>query len=164
MAAVGEIAGETVKSSIALAIRSAFAVTSGTPPSTVYPVIYKEKIVQNMKKPCFFIWVMDVKVEKKMNNNYDLTFQMNVRHHPADDDESAYETLMAIGLKLTEVLSAVFMPISVKGIAANKKVKGTQTSYNITDNVLQFYTTYALKAFNPQEEVEKMEQLIINNL
>ena len=105
-----------------------------------------------------------MKVEKRMNNNYDLTFQMNVRYHPDDKDESSYETLMAVGLKLTEVLSAVFMPISIKGIAANKKVKGTQTSYNITDNVLQFYTTYALKAFIPQEEVEKMEQLIINNL
>lgn len=164
MAAIGEIAGETVKSSIALAIRSAFAVASGTPPSTVYPVIYKEKIIQNMSKPCFFIWVMDVKVEKQMGNNYELTFQMNVRYHPADDNESSYQTLMAIGLNLTEVLSAVFMPISINCTAANKKVKGTQTSYNITDNVLQFYTTYSLKAFIPQEEVEKMEQLIINNL
>lgn len=164
MAAIGEIAGETVKSSIALAIRSAFAVTSGTPPLTVYPKIYKEKVIQDMVKPCFFIWVMDVKAEKRMNYNYDLTFQMNIRYHPADDDESSYETLMGVGLKLTEVLSAVYMPISINGTAANKKVKGTQTSYNITDNVLQFYTTYSLKAFIPEEEIEKMEQLIINNL
>ena len=164
MATAGEIVGETVKSALSLTIRSAFAVTSGTPPTTVYPTIYKEKIIQGMSKPCFFIWVMEVDSEKRMNNNYDLTFQMNVRYHPADDDEAAYETLMGIGLKLTEVLSLVDMPISVNGTAVNKKVKGTQTSYNITDGVLQFYTTYKLKAFVPQEAAPAMGELTINNI
>ena len=67
---VGEITGESIKSAIALKIKSGFAITSGSPPITIYPNIYKEKIVQGMEKPCFFIWVMDISQEKLMRNNY----------------------------------------------------------------------------------------------
>ena len=70
--------GESIKSAISLKIKSNFAITSGEPPITIYPTIYKEQMVQGMDKPSFFIWQMDVEQEKLMRNNYERVYQMNV--------------------------------------------------------------------------------------
>ena len=57
--------GESIKSAIALKLKSGFAYTNeDSPPITIYPNIYKEKVVQGMKKPAFFIWVMEVSQEE----------------------------------------------------------------------------------------------------
>lgn len=155
----GEITGETIKSAIAIKVHNTFAVTNGTPPITTYPTIYKEKIIQDMNKPCFFIWIMEGGSEKRMNDNYDLTYQMNIRYHPKDHDEKAYENLSHIAIDLVEALSSIEVPILVNDIPVDKKVRGTQITYEIVDGVLQFYVTYKLKAFIPQTSGPAMGDL-----
>jgi len=168
---VGEITGESIKSAIALKLKSSFAITNGQPPITIYPTIYKEKIVQGMKKPCFFIWVMDVSQEKLMRNNYTRDYQMNIRYHPEDKDTKTYETLSAIGNKLLDKLTLIEVPIFIgrydsggNPIEDKKPVRGMQMSYEITEDVLQFYVTYSIKAKQVIDEIPDMGTLeIIQN-
>ncbi|NMA84751.1 MAG: hypothetical protein GX962_12925 [Epulopiscium sp.] len=169
---VGEIKGESIKSAIALKLRSGFAYTnSDTPPITIYPNIYKEKIVQGMKKPAFFIWVMDVRQEKLMRNNYERFYQMNIRYHPEENDTTTYETLADIGNKLFEVLLTIDVPIDLgrkdsegKPIEDKKPVRGSQMDFTIQDDILQFFVTYKIDAKQYQDKGPEMETLeIINN-
>jgi len=167
---VGEITGESIKSAIALKIRSSFAVTTGEPPITIYPTIYKEKVVQDMKKPCFFIWVMDVSQEKLMRNNYERLYQMNIRYHPEEKDPKTYETLADIGNKLLDYLTNINVPIFLgrydgegNPIEDSKPITGRQMNYEIKEDVLQMYVTYKVKAKQLMEEVPEMEQLEIIN-
>lgn len=157
------ITGETIKSSISQAIRNGFSVTEGVPPVVVYPVIYKEKMDQNSTKPCFFIWTNDVSVDKLMNDNYELTYQMNIRYFVEEDSENAYEKMCYTGLKLTEVLRYIYTKMIINNTEQMKRLTGTQIEFKIVENVLQFFVTYKIKAYIPLEEVTKMEQLIINN-
>lgn len=168
---VGEITGESIKSAIALKIKSSFAITNGSPPITIYPNIYKEKIVQGMKKPCFFIWVMDVSQEKIMRNVYTRDYQMNIRYHPEEKDTKTYETLADIGNKLLEYLTQIEVPIFLgrydnegEPIEDMKPIRGSQMSFEIKEDVLQFYVTYSIKAKQLVDEVPGMESLeIIQN-
>lgn len=168
---VGEITGESIKSAIALKIKSSFAITDGSPPITIYPTIYKEKIVQGMKKPCFFVWVMDVSQEKLMRNNYTRDYQMNIRYHPEDKDTKTYETLSDIGNKLLDKLTLIEVPIFIgrhdsggEPVEDKKLVRGIQMSYEIKEDVLQFYVTYSIKAKQVVDEVPDMGTLeIIQN-
>lgn len=168
---VGEIKGESIKSAIALKLRSGFAYTDNdTPPSIVYPNIYKEKIVQGMKKPAFFIWVMEVSQEKKLGNNYERFYQMNIRYHPKEDDTTTYETLADIGNKLMEVLLTIDVPIDLgekdlegRPVEGLKPVRGSQMDFTIQDDVLQFFVTYKIDIKLYQEKGPDMETLDINN-
>jgi len=170
MMAVGQITGETVKSAISLKIRSAFATTSGTPPVATYPTIYKEKIVQGMIKPCFFVWTMDVEQEKLMRNNYERVYQMNVRYHPEDNDLKRYQTLADIGNKLLEYLTQIEVPIFLgrydtegEPIEDMKPIRGGQMSFKIVDDVLQVFVTYIVKMKMVEAALPFMETLDIIN-
>ena len=168
---VGEITGESIKSAIALKLKSSFAITNGQPPITIYPTIYKEKIVQGMKKPCFFVWVMDVSQEKLMRNNYERLYQMNIRYHPEEKDPKTYETLVGIGNKLLGYLTTINVPIFLgrydgegNPIEDSKPITGRQMNYEIKEDVLQMFVTYKLKAKQALEAVPDMGTLeIIQN-
>ena len=167
----GQIIGETVKSAISLKIRSAFATTSGAPPVTTYPTIYKERMVQGMIKPCFFVWTMDVEQEKLMRNNYERVYQMNVRYHPEDNDLKRYQTLADIGNKLLEYLIQIEVPIFLgrydaegEPIEDMKPIKGSQMSFEIVDDVLQVFVTYVVKMKLVEAALPHMEQLFLNSI
>lgn len=167
---VGEVVGESIKSAIALKIRNGFAVTSGTPPVTTYPTIYKEQIVENMVKPSFFVWTMDAEQVWLMGSYYQRVYQMNIRYHTTDNDLKAYENLSAVGNTLLEVLRMIDVPIFLgrydnleNPIEDKKPVYGKLMSYKITDGVLQLYVTYVIKTKHKSEEVPDMETLEINS-
>lgn len=168
---VGEITGESIKSAIALKLRSSFAITNGTPPITIYPNIYKEKVVQGFKKPSFFIWVMDVSQEKLMRNNYERMYQMNIRYHPEEKDLTTYETLAEIGNKLLEYLRYIEVPIFLgrydtdgNPIEDTKPIKGDNLSFKITDDILQVYVNYVIKGKFKEAEKPQMQDLTINEI
>lgn len=164
MATAGQINGETIKSAIALKIRSAFASTNGSPPTTSYPTIYKEKVLQGMKKPCFFVWTMDVSPKKLMNNNYEFVHQMNIRFEPDDDDEEAYKTCMENAIVLTEALSKIDVPIEIDGDEVLKQIYGRNISYKIVEDVLQFYVTYTLRGYIPDTIIPVNMENILQNV
>lgn len=162
MSTIGEVTSETVKSAVSLAIKEAFTI-AGTPP--IYPKIYKEKIIQGMVKPCFFIWLTNVECNKLMLNNYNLVYSVNVRYHPEDNDDLTYEHLVNIGQTLNEVLDRIEIATDVNGSEFKLKVLGTQASYSIVDGILQYFVTYTLKVKKPSTIVEPgMDELEINQI
>jgi hypothetical protein len=164
MMAVGQITGETIKSAISLKIRSAFATSSGTPPVTLYPTIYKEKVVQGMVKPCVFVWTMDVSPVKRMNNSFELPYQMNIRYEPSEGDEEKYKSCMNAAMTLIEALSSINVPIDVDGEEVLKQVYGRNMEFSITDDVLQFFASYTLRGYVPEAATQPlMETLDIVN-
>jgi len=166
---VGEITGESIKSAISLKLKSNFANTSGTPPITIYPNIYKEQIVQKFKKPSFFIWVMDVSQEKLLGNKYERLYQMNIRYHPEEKDLKTYETLAEIGNQILKVLTYIEVPINLgrkdtlgNPIEDKKPVMGKQMSFKIIDDVLQVYVNYVIRGKFKELEKPHMQSLEIN--
>lgn len=147
----GEITGESIKSAIALKLKSSFATTTETSPLT----IYKEKMVQNMKKPCFFIWPIDVAAKKLMRNNYEITSQMLIKFFPKEDDVHAYMTAHQVGIELLEYLAEIELN--------EKPVAGKQMSFKIIDDVLQMFVTYKVKARTQLPTIPDMQILEIND-
>jgi len=162
---VGEIMGESIKSAISLKIKNNFTTINGKP-----PIIYKEQMVQGMKKPSFFIWQMDVSQEKLFGKNYERIYQMNIRYHPEDKDLKRYETLADIGNKLLEYLAYIEIPIITKyddkgnPIEEMKPVKGSQMSFKIVDNILQVFVTYVIRMKLKETQPPFMQQLFINSI
>ena len=167
---VGEITGESIKSAISRKIQSDFAITSGEPSITTYPTIYKEKIVQGSDKPCFFIWTMNVSQIKRMRNNYNRLYQMNVRYHPLDEDINKYKTLCDIGNRLLETLSKIDVGIDLGAvdnegnpIESLKPVIASDIDFKIVDDVLQVFVNYQIRGKQYVEEIADMQTLTINN-
>lgn len=154
----GEITGETIKSAISLKIANSIV--------TKEPNIriYKEKIIQNFKTPCFFIWTLDISHEKQMRNCYNRTYQMNIRFHLDNDFSQKYQELNSIGNLLMDILRTIDVPVSVKnGKEETRPVFGRQMSFKIDDGVLQMFVTYIIKTEAWIPEVPEMQTLDINN-
>lgn len=167
----GEITGEMIKSAIALKIKETFKAADTPASNFVYPTIYKEKIVQNMVKPSFFIWVVDVNQTKMMRNNFTREYQMNIRYHPEEKDPITYEVLADVGNKLLEHLAKLQVPIFAGRLDSDgeqveemRPVFGKQMSFIITDDVLQVFVTYAVKMKLVEAAMPFMKQLFINSL
>lgn len=157
---VGEITSMTIKSAIAKRIRTAFA--TGSTPNIVYPTIYKEQIQQGIVKPYFFIWTINRAQRKWMRYRWGLTFQMQVRYHPTDNDLAKYETLETVGAKLLETLSTIEVPISLNGTTETTIVAhGRELEYRIEDDVLLAYATYSLSTVAYTTPLADMEDLLL---
>lgn len=154
----GEISGETIKSAISLKITN--TITAANPSIK----IYKEKIVENFKKPCFFIWTMDVSHEKQMRNNYERTYQMNIRYHINENIPNKYEILCSAGNALMDALKEINVPVYIDDdLEELRPVFGKKMSYKIDEGVLQMFVTYIIKTKAWIPKVPDMQTLDINN-
>lgn len=152
-----EVNGEIIKSAIALKIRQNVTLQDNTPYK-----IYKERVVQGFTKPSFFIWTLDVDQQKQMRNNFERHYQMSVRVHLKDNATKTYEQLSELGNKLLCVLSLIDVPILVdSNTLGTLPVTGTQMSFNIVDDVLQFFVTYKIRIKQKLAEHSKMQVLNI---
>lgn len=140
MSLVNEISGDSVKSAISLKLKSSFAITSGSPPVTVYPTVYKEQIVQKAEPPCFFIWIIDTEQEKIGKNKYKRVYMTNIRYTPEYLQSNSYEQLARIGNIALEALKEIYLPVFTNPVAL---IRATNMSFKITDNVLQIFATYS---------------------
>ena len=154
-----EITGETIKSAMALNIKQNITLDDGSNFR-----IYKETTVQGLKKPCFFIWTLDVGQTKQMGNNYERVYQMNIRFHAQDDVDNLYERLCELGNKLLCSLARIYVPINIdEQTVVNKPVIGKQMSFNVVEDVLQVYVTYTIKIKQALEKTPEMTVLGIKN-
>jgi hypothetical protein len=159
---VGQMTGETIKSSIAMTIREFFKIMDGD--NVTYPVIYKEQIVQDFEKPSFFVWTIDVS-QRKEGRAYMRDYQMNIRYHPQEDDPNKFETLCQIGEELLSCLDYIQVPISTNGVTERTlPVKGSQMDFQIKDNILQFYVTYTIRVKKVESSIPLMKGLEINQI
>lgn len=159
--AVGQLTGETIISSIALAIRSFFA--TGTAPDIKYPKIYKERTVEGFYRPCFFIWSLPVETEKLLRDLYKKKFQMVVRYHPETGTDTTYEKLRQAGEDLVECLESINVPITINGTdEILLPVRGKDIEYKIEDGILQFFVTYIVQAKKAKvTQTDNMEEVSV---
>lgn len=157
---MGEITGEIIKSAIARNIKQNIKLADNFK-------IYKERTVQNMSKPCFFIWEMDVGQAKQMRNQYTRDYQMNIRFHAKEDSSKLFEQLSNLGNQLLESLALLQVPLRVldpdsnQVIEGTKPVKGVEMSFNIVENVLQVYVTYTIRMKKVLDELPIIQKLDI---
>lgn len=162
-----EVTGEILKSAIAGAIRKEFAIETGDPPVTIYPVITKEKTLQGTTKPSFFIWQLNVGQEQVNKDTIERTYHMNVRYFP-EQSTTLYEELDSIGNRLLGVLRSVDVPMIVSKQPDNlyslapRPVKGTDVEYKIEEDVLQVFANYTIRARIQKTPGPLMEDLTLN--
>lgn len=159
---IREISGESVKSAIALKLKSGYAEQIGSPPLTVEPTIYKEAMVQKIRTPCFFIWTMNITQRQTGRNRYRRNYQMNIRYHPQDNVPTSYEQLTRIGSMALEILRELTLPVFTSPELGGARVKGTELSYKLVENVLQIFVTYSFDGKFTEPEYPDMQTLIQN--
>jgi len=121
------IDGETVKSAISMKLAESF------PDLT----IYKEKVVQGMQKPCFFIWQLNVNCTQELRNRYNMLFNMIVRYHPQENIPDTYSKCADIGIRCIDHLSTIQVE--------NRPLQATSIRFEIVDDVLFVYADYSIR-------------------
>lgn len=155
----GEVFGDIIKNSMADKINSYFE----------SPTMYKEQIVQGLRKPSFFIWQTNLGQTKRMGRTFDRLYQMNVRYHPQDDLPNEYEHLCDVQNKLLECLSIIDVPMLTSDnnggyIAKQLPVIGTQMDSSISDGVLQVFVSYKITVKQVTVQTPQMNELNINKI
>lgn len=154
----GEITGELIKSAIAKQIKASHGAK-----------IYKEQIVQNFSRPCFFIWTVSVEQRQLTRQLFERVYMMEVRYHAQEEDTRLYETLCEVGNKLAYELKSVDVPILVKsgGEELTEQllpVKGTEIEFKVSEDVLIFNVNYNVKMKLPTTQQIPMQTLDIHNV
>lgn len=157
----GAITGEIIKSAIARRLSASFN-TDGKSYK-----IYKERIVQGMERPCFFIWTINVEQNKVGRGTYERHYMMQVRHHLPETEASDFEELCEIGTKLLQALNIIDVPILVRNdeelVETMLPVFGKKQEFKIDDDdVLLAYVTYTIRIRKQQEIRNPMESVTIN--
>lgn len=136
-----KIESETIKSAIAKMLANSF------PDKT----IYKNKVEQGMKRPCFFISQLNGMQEKESRNLYRRTYLMNIRYHK---DNPTRTELDEIGFELLGLLNELK--------DEDLFVFGSDAKYEIVDDVLQFFITYKVRVVKETDSLAIMNKLNIN--
>lgn len=158
----GTITGEIIKSAIARRLSASFN-TDGKSYK-----IYKERIVQGMQRPCFFIWTIIVEQTKVARDVYEWHYQMQVRYHLPETEASDFEELCEIGTRMLQALNAIDVPILVRNednelVEIQLPVFGKKMEYKIDDDdVLLLYATYDIRVRKGQGERNPMDSVTIN--
>ena len=112
--------------------------------------IYGEEIEQGFQEPCFFVQQLN-KPRKKEIQSYQDTVSFDIQYFLDEYEEDINEKYNVMGDKLFEILEYI-------AINENKKIRGSQMSYEIQDKVLHFYVTY-IYYLQMVDNKEKMKSL-----
>lgn len=133
-----EITSETIKSAMAKTL------------ALNYPevTLYKNKVSQGMKKPCFFITQLETENTEIRKNVFKRVYLMSVRFHK---DNALRIDLDSVGFDLLSIFNT--LELDGESVCYGKNLK-----YEIVDNVLQFFVTYTLNI------IKKVENTKVDNL
>ncbi|MBQ8299886.1 MAG: hypothetical protein IJX99_08580 [Clostridia bacterium] len=112
--------------------------------------IYGEEIEQGFEEPCFFVQQLQ-KPRKKEIQSYQDSVSFDIQYFLDINDEDINEKYNVMGDSLFEKLEYV-------SIDDNRKIRGSQMSYEIQDRVLHFYVTYTY-CLQVVQDREKMKSL-----
>jgi hypothetical protein len=119
--------------------------------------VYKEKVKQGLKEPCFFITLINMVHNSEPNNNGVWILPFDIKYHPKKID--GREEMFNIGDRLINGMGV----IEVKQYGP---ARGSNTNYQIIDGILHFFVNYNLR-FSTADEGVTMNELetkeMINN-
>lgn len=156
---IKEITGDAIKSAISLRLRSGFATTSGIPPVTTYPTIYKEQIVQGFSLPCFHIRQVNVDQRHGLNNNFFRDYYMEVSYHVDQTADDLRKQLDAVGSKALEVLSSVPIVVTDDLTPVTLSLRGRDMGFQVIEEVMVLLVTYTIQAKSSLSSVTDMATL-----
>ncbi|MEG0297621.1 MAG: hypothetical protein RR620_12955 [Clostridium sp.] len=137
---MAKILSETVKSAISLKIKSNYPDVN----------IYKNKVKQGMKMPCFFISQIDTSQEKVSKTVYKRDYVFNIRYHI---DASTRTELDEVGIDLLGILDQLEIDKDM--------FFGNKLRYEIIDEVLHVFVNYSIRLVKEDEGGIPMETLDI---
>lgn len=135
------LSGDAIKSAVARRLATLFEGIT----------VYKEKVNQHLKYPHFFILQINLSREKDLAPFNWLNYQLNIRYRPNKSFDSKYSELDQIGLDMMNGLEK----IEVEGTP----LRPTDMSYQIVDDVLQFFINFRMRVKKEKEERAVMEEL-----
>ncbi|HFD2064476.1 TPA: DUF6838 family protein [Clostridium perfringens] len=133
-----EITSSTIVSTITRALKDKFPEY----------LIYKDKKLQGLKKPCFFVFILNGEQEKANRNIFNRDYLINIRFHSdctrPEIDEIAFELLNILSnIQNGELILRPIRPIN----------------YEVIDGVLQMFIPYKLRVFKQEESKVTMNNL-----
>ena len=157
-----ELSTAIVKSGMSRQISESFKTIIDN--KTIFPVIYTER-VNDAGLDCFIIDCLSVEKNPLTLRSNKYTFQMIVEYRVDPSVGKARERESSVGFKLLEVLQTIRIPGYFRDdegqpITKDTITKGSDLSYKIVDNTLQFYVTYDVSAFVWQDKLYMNNVLI----
>lgn len=111
-------------------------------------LIYKDKKLQGLKKPCFFVFILNSEQSKFNKDIFTRESLINVRFHSdydrTDIDEIAFELL--------DILSDI-----QNGELILRPIR--EITYEVTDGVLQMFIPYKIRVFRQNDTGVNMNTL-----
>ncbi|BDU92672.1 DUF6838 family protein [Clostridium perfringens] len=111
-------------------------------------LIYKDKKLQGLKKPCFFVFNLNSEQSKFNKDIFNRESLINVRFHSdytrTDIDEVAF--------KLLDILSDI-----QNGELILRPIR--EITYEVTDGVLQMFIPYKIRVFKQSDNGVNMNTL-----
>lgn len=112
--------------------------------------IHMEEIWQGLQEPCFFISCINLTNRLFLGNRYSRTNQFCIQYFP--ESSRKQRECNDIAERMCQCLEY----ITVSG--ADKPIRGTKMSYEVIDEVLNFFVNYDYFV-SRKEQQEQMKQL-----
>lgn len=115
-----------------------------------YPevTVYKDKVKQGFKTPCFFVTCLNGEQNKVGRNKYNRDYLFNIRFHMKEPDRVE---LLIKGEEIQELLQ------EIKN--GNELLRGKELKYEIVDDILQFFVSYKQGFAKVEDRGPLMENL-----
>lgn len=115
-----------------------------------YPevTVYKDKVKQGFKTPCFFVTCLNGEQNKVGRNKYNRDYLFNIRFHMKEPDRVE---LLIKGEEIQELLQ------EIKN--GNELLRGKELKYEIVDDILQFFVSYKQEFVKVEDRGPLMENL-----
>lgn len=136
-----EITSELIKGSIIRRLSSSFPGIK----------VYREKVLKDMVKPCFFVRQLNFVSTSKMQGRSTKDFLYHVRYHSSSDERAELDNMAC-------TLSGILDEIT---LLDGLPVYSGETKAEIVDGVLQFTVSYSVGAIKHHEKAPAMGQLEI---
>ena len=109
---------------------------------------YIENIEQGLNEPCFFIQSLKPGIKKYPGKRYFKQNPFCIQYFPKSHTKAE---MYAVGENLLMLLETVPYETS--------SIRGTNMSYEIVDNILNFFVNYNFFVRKPDEEIPRMETM-----
>ena len=149
----------------AMATKMAQCLRNDTVDPPVIPTMYKNKIMEGAKEPYFLLSIIDMTQENGMTTSAWRVYRMKVEYHLEETDYDRHSEYRDMGERLLGILRTIDLPDKYEGDKIiTRLVKANKMSFQIVENVLQFFVNYRIKVKLILPDPVKMQELEINRL
>jgi hypothetical protein len=113
--------------------------------------IYTESVAQGLKKPCFFILLLEKIQKQVLGKRYLMTQPFDIHYFPSTKDQNTECHTVA------ERLETALETVTMKGDI----LRGTGIHYEIVNDVLHFFVNYDFHIYKEPVAIDKMTTITV---